>query len=184
MMRPRLALVATLCLGSLAACSQPSTRVGGSAGNPAQQQPPPWTVHPTTSTLPPTTTTTVTSKDSYIAPSTIETTSPRAAAAQAADLLGEWTMTDWTTPAGRRPVQFDATVRFTANGDGTGTLKTSGCETATYDITFADAQSFVIGAFIGDASSCANPFDEGQRLGGIFIPNNECRGTHPVTLWS
>ena len=112
----------------------------------------------------------MTSTDSQNNPTTVATTSPSAAAAEAADLLGVWTMTDWTTPAGRRPVQFDATVRFTANGDGTGTLTTSGCDNVTYGITFGDAQSFVVGAIIGEASLCANPFDEGQRLGGIFNP--------------
>jgi hypothetical protein len=78
-------------------------------------------------------------------------------------------------------VQFDATVRFTVNGDGTGTLTTSGCDNVTYGITFGDAQTFVIGAINGNASVCANPFDGVNASPASSIPSNECRGKQPVT---
>lgn len=83
-----------------------------------------------------------------------------------------WTLSGVITPNGMQLVSYENTVTFSSVGGGIGTMARSECETGTFTVRFDGANSFHLGTS-PNLGSCANPMDEGQRLGAIFDPDRE-----------
>jgi hypothetical protein len=79
----------------------------------------------------------------------------------------DWVVIEATGPIGRDPKAFPAHLRFTVDGDGSGSLSVSGCAVGTLPVTFRPHHQITVGGAI-DLSVCANPFDIGQALPNIL----------------
>ena len=84
------------------------------------------------------------------------------------DLIGGTWLVTAATGTGRNPKDFPARLRFSPNGDGTGTVALSGCDVATFRVQFGPAQVLTIGPPINGIQGCANPLDVGQAMSNIL----------------
>jgi hypothetical protein len=90
-----------------------------------------------------------------------------AEAGEVAELGGrDWVVIE-ATGVGRDPKAFPAHLRFTVDGDDSGSLSVSGCAVGTLPVAFRPRHQMTVGSS-QDLSVCANPFDVGQAIPNIL----------------